>query len=94
MTEEAAVPQVVDTTITVETLLTAVQPRLKGFITDVILDPKCKHDWEAHRVHSCQVRFIFGRLDAVTISRAAEAGRQIREESTEAYIIRKIGEVI
>jgi hypothetical protein len=94
MKDSNAPSPVVDTTITVETLLIGCCPRLKGFITEVILNPKCKHDWEAHRVHSAQVRFVFGRLDATTIRRAAEAGRQIREEQTEAVAIRKIGERI
>ncbi len=93
MNDEKAAPQV-DTTITVETLLVAEQPRLKGFITDVILDPKCRHDWEVHRVHSAQVKFVFGRLDAKTIRRACRAARVIREETTEAVIIRKIGSVL
>lgn len=93
MNDEQALPQV-DTTITVETLLVAVQPRLKGFITSVHLDPKCKHDWEAHRVHSAQVKFVFGRLDARTIAHAAEAGRVIREETTTAVTIRKVGSVL
>ena len=91
MNDQKAPSPKVDKTITVETLLVAEQPRLRGFITDVILDPKCKHDWEVHRVHSAQVKFVFGRLDAVTIRRACEAGRQIREEQTEAVAIRKIG---
>lgn len=93
MTDEQASPQV-DKTITVETLLVAVQPRLKGFITDVSLNPKCKHDWEAHRVHSAQVKFVFSRLDARTISHAADAGRLIREETTTSSCIRKVGSVI
>lgn len=80
--------------ISMERILIACQPRLRGFITKVELDPKCKHDWEVHRVHSAQVKFVFSRLDAVTITRAAEAGRLIRDETTEAVIIRKIGEVV
>jgi len=93
MTDEQPAPQV-DKTITVETLLIAEQPRLKGFITDVDLNPKCRHDWEVHRVHSAQVKFVFGRLDAKTIRRACEAARTIREETTYATCIRKIGSVI
>lgn len=94
MVEEKAAPPQVDASITVTTLLEAEQPRLKGCITSVQLTPKCKHDWEVHRVHSYQVRFVFGRFDAQTIRRACEAALDIRNERTECITIRKIGEQI
>lgn len=68
--------------LTVQTIIVKLQPRLEGFVTGVDLKPKCRHDWEAHRVHSSQVRFVFSKLDATTLKNAALAGRLIREGVT------------
>jgi len=94
MVTDQAVPPQVDQSITIEKIVVACEPRLAGFIESIEFNPKCKHDWEAHRHHSCQVKLVFGRLDAQTLLRASEAARQIRDEVTTAVTIRKIGERI
>ena len=93
MTDTVA-PNQVNQDITIERIVVACEPRLAGFIHSIEFNPKCKHDWEAHRFHSCEVKLVFGRLDAATLLRAAEAARQIRDEVTTAVTIRKIGQRI
>lgn len=94
MVADKAVPETPSAEISITTILTKLQPRLAGFVAGVELNPKCKHDWEAHRVRSSEVKFVFARLDARTLTRAAEAGRLIREETTTAICIRKIGDPV
>lgn len=92
-TEEVAAPAQTQR-VSIEAILVGLQPRLRGFVSAVELNPKCKHDWEAHRIRSAEVKFVFSKLDAESLIRAAEAGRWIREEMTQAVIIRKLSEVM
>ena len=74
--------------ITLEYIFEKLHPRLRGYIREVSFDPKAKHEWEATRVYSCQVKIRLATLNPDRLRRCADAALIIRENLTTASAIR------
>lgn len=81
-------PEAQSAELTLGLIFEKLHPRLKGFIREVKFDPKAKHDWEAQRIFSQQVRITLATLDPVKLRRCADAALIIRENRTTASAIR------
>ena len=81
-------PEAQSTQITLGLIFEKLHPRLKGFIREVKFDPKAKHEWEAKRVYSSQVKITIATLDPERLRRCADAALIIRENLTTASAIR------